>query len=891
MSTKIATAFLERVQKSGLVSSEKLSQLLQEMETEGVDVDDPTALSKALVARDEISQWQADKLLQGKHKGFFLGSYRLERPLGKGGMGAVYLARHVVMRRRCAIKVLPQNQIQKHSSVLERFILESQAVAALDHQNIVRAYDIASEAKDNKEIHYLVMEYVEGQDVQQAVQEHGVFGYVKAAEIIRQTANGLAHAHESGLVHRDIKPANLLMDKKGTVKILDLGLARFFDDDEAASLTAAHNETVLGTADYLSPEQALNSHDVDLRTDIYSLGCTAYFLLTGHPPFPDGTVAQRLVAHQVKQPEPITNERPDAPPELLAIIDKMMAKKAEDRFQTCTEISAAISAWLVKYGGEDWRRQHSDITSNSEILKLLTKQHEPTRAMASPMSETELELAPLDDDEHEESAVSASDSGSGVGRAPDGSSTRSGDGLEMAEDDDDSAAGEAVADKSPALDEQEDAHAVGAIDELPTLDRTSTSDSSHDGLFGAIPLDEGLDSLADLEQAASVDTVDSSPGLGALESDIRKMPVRSPSSSTRQKKPESAKPKTLWESLTSVGLPIVVGVAGGGILGLIVLVVYLSTGGKEPDRTNVSTASPEIANVSPTDVDAEESKSRPAKKKRPVPDEGQPAEATEKDRPSDRPAKERPEATRAVVATDQEKPKVDQQQATSEDVVQRPETAGQPDEAVMENPVVDQSAESSAGQPDVVEPDQQAGTEGSQAESSADADAEATEKPVRPVRPPTPQVSRNQVFATITEFALDVEAETVGGGGGGRNKKAPSAEQLAVAFRPGIARALDYAVRNTDLKLVENSETAVMHVTIDFGVVDGFNVISLAASLDCRYRGSDPASVWDVPKTEVMRFMPQTNQRVLAQMWDDKSREFFRQFRTAYEDATQDANQ
>jgi serine/threonine-protein kinase len=185
MSTKVATAFLDRVQKSGLVSEEKLAQLRQELETEGVDVSDPSALSRALVERDEITQWQADKLLQGKHKGFFLGSYRLERPLGKGGMGAVFLARHVVMRRRCAIKVLPQTQIQKHSSVLDRFMLEAQAVASLDHQNIVRAYDVSKEVKDGKEIHFLVMEYVEGQDAQQMVQEHGVVDYVKAAEIIR----------------------------------------------------------------------------------------------------------------------------------------------------------------------------------------------------------------------------------------------------------------------------------------------------------------------------------------------------------------------------------------------------------------------------------------------------------------------------------------------------------------------------------------------------------------------------------------------------------------------------------------------------------------------------------------------------------------------------------
>jgi eukaryotic-like serine/threonine-protein kinase len=365
MSTKLVAAFLDRVQRSGLISESKLSQLRQELETQGVDLDDPTAVAAALVDRGVLTQWQTEKLLQGKHKGFFLGSYRLLRPLGKGGMGAVFLAQHEMMRRQCAIKVLPQTQIDKHSSVLERFYVEAQAVASLDHQNIVRAYDVSKEVKDNKEIHYLVMEYVEGQDAQIMVQESGPLDYVKAAEIIRQTANGLAHAHEHGLVHRDIKPANLLIDKKGVVKVLDLGLARFHDDSGAASLTAAHNETVLGTADYLSPEQALNSHNVDQRTDLYSLGCTAYFLLTGHPPFPDGSVAQRLVAHQVKQPKAIAEERHDAPPELTAIISKMMAKNPDERYENAAEVATALAAWLVQYGGEDWRRQHSEITGDS----------------------------------------------------------------------------------------------------------------------------------------------------------------------------------------------------------------------------------------------------------------------------------------------------------------------------------------------------------------------------------------------------------------------------------------------------------------------------------------------------------------------------------------------
>ncbi|MCU0874432.1 MAG: serine/threonine protein kinase, partial [Pirellulaceae bacterium] len=252
MSTKLVAAFLDRVQRSGLVPEQKLSQLRQDLEAQGVDLANPQAVSAALVERGALTQWQVDKLLQGKHKGFFLGSYRLLRPLGKGGMGAVFLAQHEMMRRQCAIKVLPQTQIDKHSSVLERFYVEAQAVASLDHPNIVRAYDVSKEVKDNKEIHYLVMEFVEGQDAQATIQESGRLDYVKAAEIIRQTANGLSHAHENGLIHRDIKPANLLLDKKGVVKILDLGLARFHDDSGMASLTAAHNETVLGTADYLS---------------------------------------------------------------------------------------------------------------------------------------------------------------------------------------------------------------------------------------------------------------------------------------------------------------------------------------------------------------------------------------------------------------------------------------------------------------------------------------------------------------------------------------------------------------------------------------------------------------------------------------------------------------
>jgi serine/threonine protein kinase len=291
-----------------------------------------------------ITRWQADKLLAGKHKGFRLGKYKLLGQIGKGGMSSVYLAEHELMKRRVAIKVLPQNRVND-SSYLERFRLEARAVAKLDDPNIVRAYDIDNEAN----IHYIVMEYVEGQDLHQLVAGQGPMDYDTAADYIAQVANGLQHAHEMGLVHRDIKPANCLVDRHGTVKLLDLGLAKLTEDDQA-SLTMANEENVLGTADYLAPEQALNSHQADSRSDIYSLGCTLYFLLTGSPPFPEGSISERLLKHQTARPDSIFKTRGDAPPSLVDICETMMSKKPDDRYQSAGEVSALLKEWLADRG-------------------------------------------------------------------------------------------------------------------------------------------------------------------------------------------------------------------------------------------------------------------------------------------------------------------------------------------------------------------------------------------------------------------------------------------------------------------------------------------------------------------------------------------------------------
>jgi len=343
-------SFIELVQRSGLVSDDALKAALSACmeEHDGQLPTDAQAIADYLVRCGLLTSWHCDKLLERKFKGFYLGKYKLLGHLGSGGMSSVYLAEHTMMHQRRAIKVLPKSRLGD-SSYLERFYLEARASAALDHPNIVRAYDIDNEG----DTHYLVMEYVEGRDLQTLVREVGPLDYETAADYIAQAARGLEHAHNVGLIHRDVKPANLLVDEKGTVKILDLGLALFSQGD-ISSLTVAHNENVLGTADYLAPEQALNSHTVDARADIYGLGGALYYLLAGHAPFPDGTLAQRILKHQTEMPTDLREIRDDCPTTLALICTRMLRKKPEERYASAEEVAEVLERWIAAHErGED----------------------------------------------------------------------------------------------------------------------------------------------------------------------------------------------------------------------------------------------------------------------------------------------------------------------------------------------------------------------------------------------------------------------------------------------------------------------------------------------------------------------------------------------------------
>jgi eukaryotic-like serine/threonine-protein kinase len=333
--------FFDLVRKSGVLEEPRLEAYTQKLRANSAMPADPPRAAALLVRDGLITGFQAEQILQGKWRRFTIGKYKVLERLGSGGMGSVYLCEHKHMRRRVAVKVLPTAKASD-PSCLERFYREAKAIAALDHPNIVHAYDI----DQDENLHFIVMEFVDGASLQDIVRQSGPMTPVRAAHYIRQAALGLGHAYERGLIHRDIKPGNLLVDRSGTVKVLDMGLARFFNDEEDI-LTKKYDDSVLGTADYLAPEQAVDSHEVDVRADIYSLGATFYFLLTGRTPFGDGTVAQKLLWHQSRQPKPVTTLRPDLPQEIGDIVKRMMDKEPDKRYQTPQEVEDALGSWTA----------------------------------------------------------------------------------------------------------------------------------------------------------------------------------------------------------------------------------------------------------------------------------------------------------------------------------------------------------------------------------------------------------------------------------------------------------------------------------------------------------------------------------------------------------------
>ena len=332
-------AILSLVRRSELVAEDRLRTFLAGVRGKRLVDLTPDTLLDHMVEANLLTAFQAEQLRNGRYQGFRLGNYRIRDRIGSGGMGQVFLAEKDNTGMWVAIKVLRQ-QAYKAPMAFERFAREATISARLAHPNIVRVFDFHAGSQPP----YIVMEYVDGISLQAAVAQTGPVAWGEAAHIGQQVALGLQHAHEAGLVHRDIKPANLLVDRHGGVKILDLGIVRV---EGGESITQMVDERlILGTIEYLSPEQAVDSHHVDIRADLYSLGATLYFLLSGRPPFAEGSTRAKLLRLHSVAPESIRTHCPEIPDGLAAIVHRLLAKAPDDRYPTPRAAAAALAAWV-----------------------------------------------------------------------------------------------------------------------------------------------------------------------------------------------------------------------------------------------------------------------------------------------------------------------------------------------------------------------------------------------------------------------------------------------------------------------------------------------------------------------------------------------------------------
>jgi serine/threonine protein kinase len=336
--------FLTLLVRSRLLGRADIQDYLDHLRGAAVVPAQAGVLAARMVADGLLTRFQARLLLCGKSQRFFLAEkYKVMEELGAGGMGKVFLCEHVRLRRLVAVKLLPPARGADPTAV-ERFHREARAAAAVDHPNIVRIFDV----DQDQHLHFMVMEYVDGVNLQDLLARTGPLPVDAAVHYVTQAAQGLEQVHAAGLVHRDIKPANLLLDRTGVVKILDLGLARFFHDDgdNLTQVTNAHS--VLGTAEYIAPEQVLASSAVDIRADLYSLGVTLYTLLSGGSPFGAGTTAEKLMAHHLRPVAPITRLRGDVPAGLGAVLARMMARDPDDRYPTPAAVLEALAPWYTE---------------------------------------------------------------------------------------------------------------------------------------------------------------------------------------------------------------------------------------------------------------------------------------------------------------------------------------------------------------------------------------------------------------------------------------------------------------------------------------------------------------------------------------------------------------
>lgn len=343
MHLESAEDVLAALRESGLYSPDEFDALLRELAPLG----DVRAMMFYLFKRDRLTRYQLGKVLAGRAADLFIGPYVVTDRLGAGGMGKVYRGRDPATGRPVALKVI-RSALVENPTVRGRYAREVQTAGQLNHPNIVRVFDAG---EDNGRV-FMAMEFVDGIDLARMMREFEMLAVPEACEYARQVALGLEHAHASGYVHRDVKPSNVVVagerhlpqaTEPAIVKLLDLGLSRALDPFDMVVPDLTRDHTVVGTPDYMAPEQARDSKSVDARADLYSLGCTLYFLLTGRVPFAAEGAIEKILAHQMELAPPLQALRPEIPAPVAELVTRLMAKRPDDRVQTAAEVAEMLA--------------------------------------------------------------------------------------------------------------------------------------------------------------------------------------------------------------------------------------------------------------------------------------------------------------------------------------------------------------------------------------------------------------------------------------------------------------------------------------------------------------------------------------------------------------------
>jgi serine/threonine protein kinase len=369
--------FAANLARSGLVPPEVVAHVRSQLDPLPAD-DAAVRLARQLIGGGWLTSYQAKKLLSGATRGFFLGGYRLLRQLGEGGMGKVYLAIGDD-RQHVAIKVLPPRKAMEEENALRRFRREMDLSQRCCHRNLARTLAVGNEG----DVHFMVMEYIPGKSLYDLVKNErdGPLRVPDAARLFLKLIDGLEAAHHAGLVHRDIKPSNIMITPEGDAKLLDMGLARSLTDE--AGLTRAN--TVLGTLDYASPEQLRDAAKADVRSDLYSVGCTLYFALSGRAPFEGGDMINKIFRQRMEDPEPLENVARTVPAAFAAVVRKLMSKQPEERYQDCGELRNDLLRW----------------TDPARVRAILGAEADAARSFRPPPPElVEDDLRLLDSDDH-----------------------------------------------------------------------------------------------------------------------------------------------------------------------------------------------------------------------------------------------------------------------------------------------------------------------------------------------------------------------------------------------------------------------------------------------------------------------------------------------------------